>query len=318
MNQVPNVRLNDGVEIPQFGFGVFQVPPDETAPTVRAAFDAGYRHIDTAQMYGNEEGVGQALAESGLSRDEVFLTTKLNNDGHGYDTAIRRLDESLKRLGTDHVDLYLIHWPRPREDRYVDTWRGFEKAAAEGKARAIGVSNFTVANLERLAAETGTVPAVNQVELHPRFTQDELRAYHAQHGIATEAWSPIGQGQGLLDDPLLGELAGKYGKSRRPGRAALARAAGQHRLPEVDAPRAHEGEHRRLRLRAGRRRRRGDQRPERRRPPRPGPRPLRLIPARSRPRVCGASRTLPRESDVRGASRTPPDACDGPAPGLPP
>ena len=147
MNQVPNVRLNNGVEIPQFGFGVFQVPPDETAATVRAAFDAGYRHIDTAQMYGNEEGVGQALAESGLSRDEVFLTTKLNNDGHGYDTAIRRLDESLKRLGTDHVDLYLIHWPRPREDRYVDTWRGFEKTAAEGKARAIGVSNFTVANL---------------------------------------------------------------------------------------------------------------------------------------------------------------------------
>jgi 2,5-diketo-D-gluconate reductase A len=213
MNQVPNVRLNNGVEIPQLGFGVFQVPPDETAATVRDAFDAGYRHIDTAQMYGNEEGVGQALAESGLSRDEVFLTTKLNNDGHGYDTAIRRLDESLKRLGTDHVDLYLIHWPRPREDRYVDTWRGFEKTAAEGKARAIGVSNFTVANLQRLAAETETVPAVNQVELHPRFTQDELRAYHAQHGIATEAWSPIGQGQGLLDDRLLGELAGKYGKS---------------------------------------------------------------------------------------------------------
>jgi len=213
MNQVPNVRLNNGVEIPQLGFGVFQVPPDETAATVRDAFDAGYRHIDTAQMYGNEEGVGQALAESGLSRDEVFLTTKLNNDGHGYDTAIRRLDESLKRLGTDHVDLYLIHWPRPREDRYLDTWRGFEKTAAEGKARAIGVSNFTVANLQRLAAETETVPAVNQVELHPRFTQDELRAYHAQHGIATEAWSPIGQGQGLLDDRLLGELAGKYGKS---------------------------------------------------------------------------------------------------------
>jgi len=213
MTQVPTIRLNNGVEIPQFGFGVFQVPPDETAETVRAAFDAGYRHIDTAQMYGNEEGVGRALAESGLPRDEVFLTTKLTNDGHGHDAAVRRLDESLQKLGTDHVDLYLIHWPRPREDRYVDTWRGFEKAAAEGKARAIGVSNFTVANLERLAAETGTVPAVNQVELHPRFTQDELRAYHAQHGIATEAWSPIGQGQGLLDDPLLGELAGKYGKS---------------------------------------------------------------------------------------------------------
>ncbi len=213
MTQVPDLRLNNGVEIPQFGFGVWQVPQDETARTVRAAFDAGYRHIDTAQMYGNEEGVGQALAESGLSRDEVFLTTKLNNDGHGYDAALRRLDESLEKLGTDHVDLYLIHWPRPREDRYVETWRGFEKAAAEGKARAIGVSNFTVATLERLAAETGTVPAVNQIELHPGFTQAELRRYHADHGIATEAWSPIGQGQGLLEDPTLAELAQRYGKT---------------------------------------------------------------------------------------------------------
>jgi 2,5-diketo-D-gluconate reductase A len=213
MTQVPNIRLNNGVEIPQFGFGVWQVPPDETAQTVRAALDAGYRHIDTAQMYGNEEGVGRALAESGLSRDEVFVTTKLNNDGHGYDAAIRRLDESLGKLGIDHVDLYLIHWPRPREDRYVETWRGFEKAAAEGKARAIGVSNFTVATLERLAAETETVPAVNQIELHPGFVQAELRRYHADHGIATEAWSPIGQGQGLLDEPALAELAQRYGKT---------------------------------------------------------------------------------------------------------
>jgi 2,5-diketo-D-gluconate reductase A len=213
MTQVPTIRLNNGVEIPQFGFGVFQVPPEDTAKTVRAAFDAGYRHIDTAQMYRNEEGVGRALAESGLARDEVFLTTKLSNDGHGYDSAIRKLDESLQKLGTDHVDLYLIHWPRPREDRYVDTWRGFEKALAEGKTRAIGVSNFTVATLERLAKETDTVPAVNQIELHPRFTQDELRTYHAGHGIATEAWSPIGQGQGLLDDPLLAELGKKYGKT---------------------------------------------------------------------------------------------------------
>jgi 2,5-diketo-D-gluconate reductase A len=213
MTQVPNLRLNNGVEIPQFGFGVFQVPPDQTAETVQAAFDAGYRHIDTAQMYGNEEGVGQALAASGLPRDEVFITTKLNNDGHGYDTALKRLDESLAKLGTDHVDLYLIHWPRPAEDRYVDTWRGFEKAAAEGKARSIGVSNFTVAHLERLASETETVPAVNQIELHPRFSRPELRGYHAQHGIATEAWSPIGQGQGLLDDPVLADLATKYGKS---------------------------------------------------------------------------------------------------------
>ena len=213
MTQVPNVRLNNGVEIPQFGFGVFQVPEDETVQTVRAALDAGYRHIDTAQMYGNEEGVGQALQESGLSRDDVFVTTKLNNDGHGYDAALKRLDGSLAKLGTDHVDLYLIHWPRPHDDRYVDTWRGFEKAAAEGKARSIGVSNFTVAHLDRLAAETGTVPAVNQVECHPRFTQDELRAYHREHGIATEAWSPIGQGKGLLDDPVLATLGEKYGKT---------------------------------------------------------------------------------------------------------
>jgi 2,5-diketo-D-gluconate reductase A len=215
MTQVPTIRLNNGVEIPQFGFGVFQVPPEDTAQTVRAAFDAGYRHIDTAQMYGNEEGVGKALAESGLSRDEVFVTTKLSNDGHGYEGALARLDESLKKLGTDHVDLYLIHWPRPRDDRYVDTWRGLEKAAAEGKTRAIGVSNFTVEHLSRLAADTDTetVPAVNQIELHPRFTQSELRDYHAAHGIATEAWSPIGQGQGLLDDPTLAELAKKYGKT---------------------------------------------------------------------------------------------------------
>jgi len=213
MNQVPNVRLNNGVEIPQFGFGVFQVPPDETAATVRAAFDAGYRHIDTAQMYGNEEGVGRALAESGLPRDEVFLTTKLTNDGHGHDAAVRRLDESLQKLGTDHVDLYLIHWPRPGDDRYVDTWRGFEKALSEGKTRSIGVSNFTVEHLQRLAKETGTVPAVNQVELHPRFGQADLRGYHAEHGIATEAWSPIGQGKGLLDDPVLTGLAQKYDRS---------------------------------------------------------------------------------------------------------
>jgi len=213
MTQVPTIRLNNGVDIPQFGFGVFQVPPDETAETVRAAFDAGYRHIDTAQMYGNEEGVGRALAESGLPRDEVFLTTKLTNDGHGHDAAVRRLDESLQKLGTDHVDLYLIHWPRPGDDRYVDTWRGFEKALSEGKTRSIGVSNFTVEHLQRLAKETGTVPAVNQVELHPRFGQADLRGYHAEHGIATEAWSPIGQGKGLLDDPVLTGLAQKYGKS---------------------------------------------------------------------------------------------------------
>ena len=192
------------MEIPQFGFGVFQVPPEETAETVRAAFDAGYRHIDTAQMYGNEEGVGRALAESGLSRDEVFVTTKLNNDGHGYDAAIRAARREPAAAG---------HRPRrPVPDPLAaaaggplrrDVAGAFEKALAEGKTRSIGVSNFTVAHLERLAKETDTVPAVNQVELHPRFAQPELRAYHAEHGIATEAWSPIGAGRRLLDDPVL-------------------------------------------------------------------------------------------------------------------
>jgi 2,5-diketo-D-gluconate reductase A len=213
MTQVPTIALNNGVEIPQFGFGVFQVPPEDTAQVVREAFDAGYRHIDTAQMYENEEGVGRAFADSGLSRDEVFITTKLGNDGHGHDAALRALDGSLARLGLEFVDLFLIHWPRPREGRYVETWQAFEKLAAEGKARSIGVSNFTVEHLERLAAETDTVPAVNQIELHPRFVQLELRDYHREHGIATEAWSPIGQGGDLLQDPALTGLADKYGKS---------------------------------------------------------------------------------------------------------
>src|SRR4051812_10387927 len=165
MSKVPSIKLNNGVEIPQLGFGVFQVPAEQTAETVRAAFDAGYRHIDTAQAYGNEEGVGRALADSGLAREEVFITTKLANEHHGEAEAVQELEKSLERLGTDHVDLYLIHWPQPGQNRYVETWRGFEKVLAEGRARAIGVSNFTVAHLRRLTEETGTVPAVNQVEL---------------------------------------------------------------------------------------------------------------------------------------------------------
>jgi 2,5-diketo-D-gluconate reductase A len=213
MAQVPNIRLNNGVPIPQFGFGVFQVEPGSTAEIVRVAFDAGYRHIDTAQGYGNEEGVGQAIRESGLPREEVFVTTKLDNSRHGHDEAIAALDESLQRLGLEYVDLYLIHWPRPHADRYVETWRAFEKIASDGRARAIGVSNFQLPHLERLAAETGTVPAVNQIELHPMLPQEELRAYHREHGIATEAWAPIGKGGELLRDQRLVALGEKYGKS---------------------------------------------------------------------------------------------------------
>lgn len=210
--QVPNIKLNNGVEIPQFGFGVFQIDPDETAKAVRDAFEAGYRHIDTAQMYRNEQGVGQAIAESGLPRDEVFVTTKLNNDGHGTESAVRELEKSLERLGLDHVDLYLIHWPQPKQDLYVQTWKGFEQVLASGLTRSIGVSNFQPAHLERLAAETETVPAVNQIELHPRLTQPELRRYHSEHGIATEAWSPIGQGESLSEEAVLA-LAEKYGRT---------------------------------------------------------------------------------------------------------
>jgi 2,5-diketo-D-gluconate reductase A len=213
MSQVPNIRLNNGVSIPQLGFGVFQIEPERTADAVRAAFDAGYRHIDTAQGYGNEKGVGQAVRESGLARDEVFVTTKLANPRHGYEDAITALDESLERLGLEYVDLYLIHWPRPAADRYVETWRAFEKIASDGKARSIGVSNFQVPHLERLAAETGTVPALNQIELHPLLVQSELRAYHREHGIATEAWSPLAKGGDLLRDERLVALAEKYGKT---------------------------------------------------------------------------------------------------------
>lgn len=213
MAQVPNIRLNSGVEIPQFGFGVFQIAPEQVGPALGTAFEAGYRHVDTAQMYRNETEVGRAVAASGLRRDEIFVTTKLDNDRHGHDGAVAALGESLDRLGLDHVDLFLIHWPRPAADRYVETWKGFEKLAADGRARTIGVSNFQIPHLERLAAETGTVPAVNQIELHPHLPQEELRAYHREHGIATQAWSPIGQGGDLLRDERLVGLAEKYGKT---------------------------------------------------------------------------------------------------------
>ena len=209
---VPDVVLPGGVTIPQVGLGVFQVPPEETAATVRAALEAGYRHIDTAQGYGNEEGVGAGIAASGVAREEVFVTTKLDNDSHGADSAVPVLEESLRRLGTDYVDLYLIHWPLPALDRYVATWRGFQEASRAGKARAIGVSNFQIPHLERLAAETGIMPAVNQIELHPLLQQAELRRYHQEHGIVTEAWSPLAKAE-VLDHPLLVELAERHGRT---------------------------------------------------------------------------------------------------------
>lgn len=210
---VPTITLNNGVAIPQFGFGVFQIETADTVKAVRRALDAGYRHIDTAQMYGNEAEVGRAIAESGIARDEIFVTTKLDNDKHGRDAAGKALDESLRKLGLDHVDLFLIHWPRPSENRYLETWHAFEQLAVAGKARAIGVSNFTEDYLDLLAKESNIVPAVNQIELHPRFPQQELRAYHQAHGIATEAWSPIGQGGDLLEEEALETLGQKHGKT---------------------------------------------------------------------------------------------------------
>ncbi len=212
MTYVPTIELNNGVSIPQLGFGVFLVPVGETEAPVTTALQTGYRHIDTARIYENEAEVGAAIAKSGIPRDELFVATKVWNSDHGQDATRAAFDASLKRLGLDHVDLYLIHWPVPGADRYVDTWRALEKIAAEGRARAIGVSNFQVAHLQRLLDETGTVPAVNQVELHPNLIQAELRAFHAEHGIATEAWSPLARG-GLLQDPAIVKIAAKHGKS---------------------------------------------------------------------------------------------------------
>ncbi|MEU6266751.1 aldo/keto reductase [Saccharopolyspora shandongensis] len=213
MTQVPNITLNTGAPMPQLGYGVFQVPADQVVEPVLAALQAGYRSIDTAAVYGNEEGVGKAIADSGLKREELFVTTKLWNDAQGYDSALKAFDESLTKLGLDHLDLYLIHWPVASKDKYVETWKALQQLHADGRAKAIGVSNFQVPHLRRLLDETDVVPAVNQIELHPNLPQAELRAFHAEHGIATEAWSPLGQGKGLLDDAALAALAEKYGKS---------------------------------------------------------------------------------------------------------
>jgi 2,5-diketo-D-gluconate reductase A len=215
---IPRLALHDGIEIPQLGFGVFQVPPEDTQSAVEMALDAGYRHIDTAAAYRNEAGVGAALAASGLPREDVFVTTKLWNAQQGHDATLAAFEASLERLGLDHVDLYLIHWPVPSEDRFIDTWRAFERIYEEEAARTIGVSNFRVEDLERLAAETDTRPTVNQIELHPSFQQAELRAFHAEHKIATEAWSPLAQGD-LLDHETIVRIADLH--DRTPAQAIL-------------------------------------------------------------------------------------------------
>jgi 2,5-diketo-D-gluconate reductase A len=213
MTNVPGIKLNSGASIPQLGFGVFQIDPQDTAKTVQTALDIGYRHIDTAQMYGNEAEVGEAIANSGIPRDELFVTTKCNNSNHGYEDSQRALDESLSKLRTDYVDLYLIHWPLPGKDLYVQTWKGLEQAAKDGKARSIGVSNFQSHHLDRLTQETDTVPAVNQIELHPHLQQPQMREYDRSHGIATEAWSPIGQGKGVIDEDRIVEIAKAHDKT---------------------------------------------------------------------------------------------------------
>ncbi|MFE5604455.1 aldo/keto reductase [Streptomyces coelicoflavus] len=209
---IPTVTLNNGVEIPQLGFGVFQVPDAETTAAVDSALEAGYRSIDTAAVYGNEAGVGRALAESGVAREDLFITTKLWNADQGYDATLKAFDTSLAKLGLDHVDLYLIHWPTPARDLYRETWKALEKLAAEGRIRAAGVSNFQPAHLERLVADSELVPAVNQIELHPGLQQSELRAVHARLGIATEAWSPLAQGA-VLGDEAITTIAARHGKS---------------------------------------------------------------------------------------------------------
>ncbi|WP_037605975.1 aldo/keto reductase [Streptacidiphilus rugosus] len=209
---VPTVTLDNGVAIPQLGFGVFQIPDDETTAAVTTALEAGYRSIDTAAIYGNEAGVGRALAASGLPREELFVTTKLWNADQGYDATLRAFDASLAALGLDHVDLYLIHWPAPARDLYPDSWRAIARLTAEGRVRAAGVSNFQPAHLRRLIDGSGLVPAVNQIELHPGLQQSELRAFHAAHGIATEAWSPLAQGA-VLDDAVVTAIAARTGKS---------------------------------------------------------------------------------------------------------
>lgn len=212
MTAVPAITLNNAVRIPQLGFGTFQIPPEETRETTLAALEAGYRHIDTAEMYGNEKGVGEAVRDSGLDRADVFVTSKLNNGAHAHDDALRAFDRTMEELDLDHLDLFLIHWPLPGKGDFAETWKALEEIYRSGRVKAIGVSNFQAHHLRRLLETSEVVPAVNQIEVHPYLTQDDVRAFGAEHDIATEAWSPIAQGK-VLDDPTINRIAERVGKT---------------------------------------------------------------------------------------------------------
>jgi 2,5-diketo-D-gluconate reductase A len=212
MTDVPNITLNNGVEIPQLGFGVFQIEPEKTKDATLAALEVGYRHIDTAEMYGNEKEVGEAVRASGIDRGDLFVTSKLNNSFHAYDDALGAFDQTIKDLDIEYLDLFLVHWPMPGVGDFVETWKAMEKMYESGRTKAIGVSNFQPTHLRRIHGETSVTPAVNQIEVHPYLANDEVRAFDAEHGIATEAWSPIAQGK-VLDDPTIVRIAENVGKS---------------------------------------------------------------------------------------------------------
>jgi 2,5-diketo-D-gluconate reductase A len=218
MSAVPTITLNNGVSIPQLGFGVFQIDPDDTKDATLAALEVGYRHIDTAEMYGNEAQVGEAVRASGIDRDDIFVTSKLNNSFHAYDEALGAFDQTLKDLAFDYLDLFLVHWPLPGVGDYVDTWKAMEEIYRSGRVRAVGVSNFQKHHLQRLFDETEIVPAVNQIEVHPYLVQDELRAFGTEHGIPTEAWSPLGRGA-VLEEAALEQIAKRH--ERTPAQVTL-------------------------------------------------------------------------------------------------